>query len=69
MSKNRVFAISMAVLWCMVFGSALHDWSLGFCIGLCMGAVFGLFDGEEKKDGCTDSYAADRPAERGEGEA
>ncbi len=36
----------MTVLWGITFGSAMHNWTLGICMGLCMGTVFGLFDSE-----------------------
>ena len=43
--KNRwVFAVSMAVLWGIVFANALHDVTTGICMGLLMGMAFGLFD-------------------------
>lgn len=44
--KNIIFPISMTVLWGITFGSAMHNWTLGICMGLCMGTVFGLFDSE-----------------------
>ena len=44
--KKKVFPISMAVLWGMAFGTALHSWTLGICMGLMMGIAFGLFDSE-----------------------
>ena len=52
MKHNKTaFAVSMAVLWGVSFGSALHDWTLGICLGLMMGIAFGLFDsGEDEKD-------------------
>lgn len=50
--NNRIFPISMALLWGISFANALHSLSLGICMGLCMGAAFGLFgsgnDAEEK---------------------
>ena len=42
--KDKVFPISMTVLWAITFGAAMHNRTLGICMGLCMGAVFGLFD-------------------------
>ena len=47
--KDKVFPISMTVLWVITFGAAMHNWTLGLCMGLCMGTVFGLF--ESGKDG------------------
>ena len=44
MKKNQIFPLSMAVLWGLVFFSSMHEWSLAVCMGLCMGAAFGLFD-------------------------
>ena len=41
--KDKVFAVSMTVLWSIVFVTAMHSWA-GVCIGLCMGIAFGLFD-------------------------
>ncbi len=48
--KKIVFPVSMAVLWGIVFTNALHSLSLGICLGILMGSVFGLFD-SDKKDG------------------
>ena len=45
--KKKVFPISMAVLWGIVFATALHSWTLGICMGLMMGIAFGLFDSEK----------------------
>ena len=42
--KDKAFPISMTVLWANTFGSAMHNWTLGICMRICMGAVFGLFD-------------------------
>ena len=44
MNKNRVFPISMAVLWSIVFANAMHSWTIGICLGITMGIAFGLFD-------------------------
>ena len=49
MKKNKVFAIAMTVLWCVVFANAMHDRTPGICMGLCMGVAFGLFDGWKDK--------------------
>ena len=48
--KNKAFPISMTVLWGMVFGSALHSWTMGICMGLMMGSAFDLFDSDKKND-------------------
>ena len=48
--KNKAFPISMTVLWGMVFGSAMHSLTLGICMSLMMGIVFGLFDSDNKKE-------------------
>ena len=48
--KKKAFPISMAVLWGMTFGAALHSWTLGICMGVMMGIAFGLFDSEKKDD-------------------
>ncbi|MBQ3374086.1 MAG: hypothetical protein IJI45_01605 [Anaerolineaceae bacterium] len=50
MKNNKGFALSMTVLWCIVFGSAMHSWTLGICMGLCVGIAFGLFDSEEEEN-------------------
>ena len=34
----------MAVVWAVVFGSAMHNAALGIGMGLCMGLVFGQLD-------------------------
>ena len=46
--KNKVFQISMTVLWGMVFDSAMHSLTMGICMGLMMGVAFGLFDSDKK---------------------
>ena len=46
--KNKVFQISMTVLWGMVFDSAMHSLTMGICMGLMMGIAFGLFDSDKK---------------------
>ena len=46
--KNKVFPISMTVLWGVVFGSAMHSLTMGICMGLMMGTAFGLFDSDQK---------------------
>ena len=45
--KKRVFPISMTVLWGIVFTTAMHNLTLGICMGLMMGIAFGLFDSGE----------------------
>ena len=48
MKNKNLFSLGMTVLWFIVFVAATHDWILGLCLGLGMGAAFGLFDrGEE----------------------
>ena len=42
--KGKVFPVSMAVLWGIVFSQAMHSVTLGVCMGLLMGTAFGLFD-------------------------
>ena len=42
--KGKVFPVSMAVLWGIVFSQAMHSMTLGVCMGLAMGTAFGLFD-------------------------
>ena len=48
--KNKVFQISMTVLWGMVFDSAMHSLTMGICMGLMMGIAFGLFDSDKKEN-------------------
>ena len=48
--KKKVFPISMAVLWGVVFTTAMHSLSLGICMGIMMGIAFDLFDSEKKDD-------------------
>ena len=50
MMKKRVFPISMTVLWGNVFTTAMHNLTLGICMGLMMGIAFGLFDSDKKND-------------------
>jgi hypothetical protein len=42
--KNKVFPLSMALLWSIVYTNALGSTALGICLGLLMGMVFGLFE-------------------------
>lgn len=37
----------MAVLWGLVFSQAMQNMTLGICMGMLMGIVFGLFDSGE----------------------
>ena len=46
--RNKVFPISMTVLWGMVFGSAMHSLTMGICMGLMMGSAFGMFESDNK---------------------
>ena len=48
MMKEKVFPISMTVLWGITFGSAMHSLTMGICMGLMMGIAFGLFDSGKK---------------------
>ena len=50
MNQNKMFPISMTVLWSIVFASAMHSWVLGICMGLMMGMAFGLLDTGQKED-------------------
>ena len=46
--REKVYPISMAVLWGIVFATAMHSWVLGMCLGLNMGIAFGLFDSDKE---------------------
>ncbi len=48
MMKEKFFPVSMAVLWGITFGSAMHSLTMGICMGLMMGIAFGLFDSDKK---------------------
>ena len=48
--SEKVYPISMAVLWGIVFATAMHSWVLGMCLGLNMGIAYGLFDSDQKND-------------------
>ena len=37
--KGKVFPVSMAVLWGIVFSQAMHSVTLGVCMGLAMGPL------------------------------
>ncbi len=43
---KKMFPISMAVLWGIVFANALHSPALGICFGMLMGSLFGLFESD-----------------------
>ena len=49
--KNKIFPLSMVLLWTLTFGTAMHNWPVGIGMGLCMGVVFGLFDQDEENEG------------------
>ena len=42
--KEKVFPVSMAFLWGIVFTQSMQSIVLGICMGLLMGIAFGLFD-------------------------
>lgn len=48
MSKKRMTATSLTILWCLLFASAFHDWTLGLSLGLLFGISYGLFDTENE---------------------
>ena len=50
MKNKNVFALSMTVLWSVVFATSMHDWTIGICLGICIGMAFGLFQDDEKKE-------------------
>lgn len=44
----------MAVLWGIVYTTSLHSRALGICMGLMMGAAFGLFDSDQEENDDSD---------------
>ena len=46
--KEKVYPISMAVLWGVVFATAMHSWMLVICLGRNMGNAFGIFDSDKE---------------------
>ncbi len=44
MGGKKLFPVSMAFLWGVVFTQAMHSVTLGVCMGLLMGIGFGQFD-------------------------
>lgn len=48
--KGKVFPVSMAVLWGIVFSQAMHSMTLGICMGLLMGIASGLFNSDRGGD-------------------
>ncbi len=48
--KEKVFPVSMAFLWGIVFTQSMHSIVLGICMGLLMGIAFGLFDADRGGD-------------------
>ena len=48
--KEKVFPISMAILWGVVFTTAMHSLTLGICMGTMMGIAFGLLDSGKKDE-------------------
>ena len=46
--REKVYPISMTVLWGIVFATAMHSWVLGMFLGLNMGIAFGLFDSDKE---------------------
>ena len=47
MNNKRIFALSMTVLWSVVFVTSMHDWTIGICMGICFCIAFGLFGNDE----------------------
>ena len=48
--KNKVFPVSMAFLWGIVFTQVMHSVVLGICMGILMGIAFGLFGSDRGGD-------------------
>ena len=46
--KKKIFPVSMAVLWGIVFTTSLHNLTIGICLGIMMGIAFGLFDSDKE---------------------
>ena len=44
--KGKVFPVSMAFLWGIVFTQSMHSLTLGICMGLLMGIAYSLFDSD-----------------------
>ena len=45
--KDKVFPLSMWVLWGIVFGTALKNVAIGISLGFVMATAFGLFGDQE----------------------
>ncbi len=51
MNRKQGFALCMTVLWSVAFSTAMHNWTIGVSMGICMGAAFGLLESDHKGDG------------------
>ena len=62
--RNRKFlyTLVMVLLWSVVFGVAMHSLVMGVCLGVAMGAVFGLYGSEDKEK----KKQKEEPQENGE---
>ncbi len=49
MNSRRAFALSMVVLWAVVFGVVFHNWTVGISVGICFAIVYGMFEREKRK--------------------
>ena len=48
--KQKIFPVSMAVLWGIVFTSSMHNLTIGICLGIMMGIAFGLFESDKENE-------------------
>ena len=61
-NEKWVLAACLTVMFRISFGIALHSWA-GVCVGICMGAAFGLYGSEEDD---ADDTAARKASDHGE---
>ena len=48
--EDKIYPISMTVLWSITFATAMHNWTTGICLGIMMGMAFGLFGGDNDNE-------------------
>ena len=65
-NKRTLYMLGMVLLWTVVFSFAMHSLVMGLCLGVAMGAVFGLYDDGKPKEGQKDAENAEDEATQDE---
>ncbi|WP_026492179.1 MULTISPECIES: hypothetical protein [unclassified Butyrivibrio] len=48
--RSKIFPVSIGLLFGISFGTSMHSWVMGVCMGFLWAIVFGLYDDEGRKD-------------------